>query len=242
MSADVGGEDDGNDLGDLNDVCLLWDIDGTLIAHSSAKRDRHAHAVSLVLSVDAHPVPAGTGKTDRQIIAEIISVHSDPEDSLVDAVLAALDEVTEADLVLNPVMPTAGVAGVLGTCAGQGVAQRVLTGNTPRRAELKIHSAGLGMHFPARNGFYGERHATRFELVAEAADVLGPEAVARTVIVGDTPLDVHAARSVGFPVISVATGSISVADLAAAGPDALLEDFSGGSADFLAALRMALRA
>lgn len=221
-------------------VCLLWDIDGTLITHAPAKRDRHAHAVALALGVDAHPVVAGTGKTDRQIVVEIIAVHDEPADALVDAALEHLDRITEDDLRSEPAEPIDGVGDVLRGLGRTGVLNRLLTGNTPRRAELKVDSAGLGEHFDPQAGFYGHVHATRFDLVAQAATELGPDEIPRTVIVGDTPLDIAAARSAGFPVISVATGTVSAAELASHRPDALLSDFSGGVAAFLAAVRLAI--
>jgi phosphoglycolate phosphatase-like HAD superfamily hydrolase len=44
------------------------------------------------------------------------------------------------------------------------------------------------------------------------------------VLVGDTPLDVAAARAGGARAVGVATGPYSVADLEAAGADAVLPD------------------
>ena len=229
-----------SDLDDLDGVFLLWDIDGTLITHAPSARDRHAHAVSSVLQVQARPIPAGTGKTDRQIVTEIIAMHAAPSDEVIDAVLEVLDEVTADDLRTRPVLAINGVQDILAALASAGFDQRLLTGNTPRRAEIKVASAGLGGYFPERDGFYGDRHATRYELVAEAASVLGPNRVPRTLIIGDTPLDILAARSAGFAVISVATGTTAVDDLATHDPDALLADFQGGPGAFLAAVRSAL--
>lgn len=224
------------------DACLLWDIDGTLVVNSPPRRDRHSHAVRRVLDVDAQPVQLGTGKTDRQLIAEIISAHCEPQPQIIDAALVALDEITEQDLSLAPSTPVPGVGDVLAAMAATSIEHRLLTGNTPKRAELKVRTAGLQQHFGQSDGFYGDRHLTRFDLVAQAAVHLGDAGISRTVIVGDTPLDIAAARSGGFAVISVATGSISAAELASHDPDALLDDFSGGPDAFMAALSAALRA
>lgn len=225
---------------DLFEACLLWDIDGTLVAHAPSRRDRHAHAVRVVLHVDAQPVQLGTGKTDRQLVTEIISAHAEPDDDTIDAALDALDEITAEDLSLTPSTAIPGVAGVLAATAQVQTPQLLLTGNTPRRAELKVQTAGLQEFFAIPDGFYGDRHATRFELVEQAAGAFAGPAIARTIIIGDTPLDIAAARSVGFPVIAVATGSSSAEELADHQPDALLNDFGGGPAAFMDALRMAL--
>ena len=48
---------------DLADVLILWDIDGTLVTHAPATRDRHAHAVGSVLGRPVDRLPAGVGKT-----------------------------------------------------------------------------------------------------------------------------------------------------------------------------------
>jgi phosphoglycolate phosphatase len=55
------------------------------------------------------------------------------------------------------------------------------------------------------------------------------------VLVGDTPLDVAAARAAGCAVVAVATGRWSIDDLAGTGPDAVLADLTDPAA-FLAAL------
>ena len=225
---------------DLFEACLLWDIDGTLVAHAPARRDRHAHAVRLILEVDAQPVQLGTGKTDRQLVTEIISAHVEPDDNTIDAALAALDEITAADLSLSPSTAIPGVADILAAIAQAETPQLLLTGNTPRRAELKVRTAGLDQYFAFQDGFYGDRHATRFDLVQEASGAFTGAAIGRSIIIGDTPLDIAAARSVGFSVIAVATGSSSTEELADHQPDALLSDFSGGPVAFMDAFRKVL--
>lgn len=155
---------------DLSDACLLWDIDGILVLNAHPKRDRHSHAVRRVIEVDAQPAQFGTGKTDREIIAEIVSAHREPDDEVLDAALDALDEITEEDLASVPSIAVAGVAEVLQALASTPLQQRLLTGNTPRRAELKITTVGLDQHFSGSSGFTGDRHLTRYALVAEAVE------------------------------------------------------------------------
>ena len=50
------------------------------------------------------------------------------------------------------------------------------------------------------------------------------------VVIGDTPLDVHCARSIGAKILAVCTGFHSRADLAGEQPDILLDDLSDASA------------
>jgi phosphoglycolate phosphatase-like HAD superfamily hydrolase len=60
------------------------------------------------------------------------------------------------------------------------------------------------------------------DLVAEAVDHLDSDALTNTIIIGDTPLDITAARSGGVKVIAVATGAVSEQKLAEHNPDGLL--------------------
>jgi len=201
---------------------LLWDIDGTLIEHAPAKRDRHAYAVKQVLGVPTNPVPQGVGKTDRQIVTELIAVHTNPTDALIIDVLAHLDDITDGDLVTSPASALPGVMDALAHMSEAGARNLLLTGNTLRRAEAKVRTAGLDTYFDIPAGFYGHAHATRMELVAEAVGRLEDDALATTIIIGDTPLDITAARSGGLKVIAVATGAVDEQELAQHNPDGLL--------------------
>ena len=98
-------------------------------------------------------------------------------------------------------------------------------------AQVKLGALGLDRDLDLRIGAYGDAHEIRADLVpvaranaaaAYAADFSGPA----TVLVGDTPLDVEAARVAGARAVAVATGGFSVAALAAAGPDAVLPDLT----------------
>ncbi len=104
----------------------------------------------------------------------------------------------------------------------------LLTGNYPEVARQKLHSAGLDPErFPV--GAFGSDGATRRDLpvaalrrYAERAGAALPPS--RVVIAGDTPRDVDCARMNGCRSLAVATGSSSVADLAAAGADLAVPD------------------
>lgn len=201
---------------------LLWDIDGTLIEHAPAKRDRHAYAVKKVLGVPTDPIPPGIGKTDRQIVIELLQVHTEPTPDVIAEVLDQLDDITDGDLVTSPVSALPGVAEALAHMSTTGARNLLLTGNTPRRAQAKVRSAGLDSFFDFPGGFYGHAHSTRMDLVGEAVARLPDGELERTIIIGDTPLDITAARSGGVKVIAVATGSISMDVLEAEQPDGLL--------------------
>ena len=92
---------------------------------------------------------------------------------------------------------------------------------------LKLTAFGLEPHVDFGIGGYGSDHSVRSELVAIACErasakhgvALGP---ADAVLIGDTPLDIEAARDAGARAVAVATGPHSSEELAEA--DAVLED------------------
>ena len=109
-------------VSDLADVLILWDIDGTLVTHAPATRDRHAHAVGSVLGRPVDRLPAGVGKTDRQIIVELFADHLPSDDELASA-LRVIDEVTAEDMRTSPSTATDGAADLLSHLAQAGASQ-----------------------------------------------------------------------------------------------------------------------
>jgi phosphoglycolate phosphatase-like HAD superfamily hydrolase len=111
------------------------------------------------------------------------------------------------------------------------VVQSVLTGNVRRMAEMKLGAVGLDAHLDLETGAYGDSHEIRSELVhlarGNAARKYGRGfAGSATVLVGDTPLDVAAARATGARAVAVATGGTSADKLAESGADAVLPDLT----------------
>jgi phosphoglycolate phosphatase-like HAD superfamily hydrolase len=115
------------------------------------------------------------------------------------------------------------------------VVQSVLTGNVRRMAEIKLSAVGLDANLDLETGAYGDSHEIRSELVhlarGNAARKYGREfAGTATVLVGDTPLDVAAARATGARAVAVATGGTSAVKLAESGADAVLPDLTDTTA------------
>ena len=113
--------------------------------------------------------------------------------------------------------------------------QSVLTGNVRRMAEMKLRAVGLDAHLDLEAGAYGDSHEVRSELVHLARgnaarrydrDFSGTA----TVLVGDTPLDVAAARATGARAVAVATGGTSADELAESGADVVLPDLTDTAA------------
>ena len=95
--------------------------------------------------------------------------------------------------------------------AREDVIQSLLTGNIEANAVLKLAAFGLDTHVDFEVGGYGSDRGVRSELVgiacARASEKHGVELRARdAVLIGDTPLDIAAARAAGARVVAVATG------------------------------------
>ncbi|MEU6239420.1 HAD hydrolase-like protein, partial [Kitasatospora sp. NPDC047058] len=124
------------------------------------------------------------------------------------------------------------------------VTQSVLTGNIRANAALKLGLFGLADLLDLGVGAYGDDAHERAALVPvarrRAAAALGPGfGPESTVLVGDTPQDVHAALRSGSQVIAVASGTSSTAALREAGARTVLADLRDTAAVTAAVLAAA---
>jgi phosphoglycolate phosphatase len=96
-----------------------------------------------------------------------------------------------------------------------------------------VSAFGLERWLDIEVGAYGsDPHEERYELVAIARERAARKYGEPTgaVLVGDTPLDVRAAREAGARAVAVATGFPDVDELRASEPDAVLADLSDTAA------------
>jgi phosphoglycolate phosphatase len=216
---------------------VLFDIDGTLLLTSGAGR----RAIVAALGEEVGDI-AGfdrvrfDGKTDPQIVAELLAVAGQPvpRDSprvqaLCSRYVSLLAQELERPTTRTTLMP--GIAPLLDRLEGEGsVVLGLLTGNLEVGAALKLRSGGLD---PGRFrvGAYGSDSAHRPELPAIATTRAEPffgrrPSGSEVVIVGDTPADISCGSAISARAVAVATGSYSAADLAACAPHAVFEDLS----------------
>jgi phosphoglycolate phosphatase-like HAD superfamily hydrolase len=212
-------------------VCL-FDIDGTLIASGGAGKAALEAALADEFGIN-HLIEKLqlSGRTDRAIIADLFRLHvidDTPEnhERLRDAYLRHLPNYLAS--CAGHVLP--GIAELLVHLAGRDdVAIGLLTGNVRAGAQVKLGFFGLH-HFFAFGGF-GDHHLDRDDVAREAlAEVKqrlnGSVNLERIWVVGDTPLDIRCARSIGVRAVAVATGWHSTDELAEHRPDLLLADLS----------------
>jgi len=214
-------------------LLYLFDIDGTLLLSGGGGARALDRAFSHRFGIErAMELVKPGGKTDPIILEEIFATRLGraPVGDEVAEILALYLPLLRAELIETPgfrLMPA--VVETLDYLAGlaPAVTLGLATGNVREAAQIKLERAGLWSRF-AFGGFACD-HRDRPRLVARAIEracelagvaALPPEEV---VVVGDTPLDVEAARACGVRVVAVATGTASRADLVACGPDAVLD-------------------
>lgn len=210
-------------------ICL-FDIDGTLIrsggAGKAALEAALAEEFGITRLIDKLEL---SGRTDRAIIADLFRMHvidDTPEnhERLREAYLCHLPRYLHAAHVLP------GIAELLAHLSGRrDVGLGLLTGNVREGAKAKLGFFGLYDYFAF--GGYGDHHLDRDDVAREAlAEVRrqfnGSIQLERIWVIGDTPLDIRCARSIGARAVAVATGWHSLAELAAHRPDLLLADLS----------------
>jgi phosphoglycolate phosphatase-like HAD superfamily hydrolase len=211
---------------------VLFDIDGTLLSSAGMGRASMQRALDEVFGSPGNPAYRYDGKTDRQIVREVMRLegHSDEHiDSRMEALMELYLEGLRAGAKSGKfnVGPLAGVPEILDALeARDDVVLGLLTGNIAPGARIKLTAAGIDPDRFRVNAF-GSDHENRPELpgIAQrrASEVLGLSIAGdRLVVIGDTPADIECGRSLGARSIGVASGHYSVEQLMAHDPDAAL--------------------
>ena len=219
---------------------VLFDIDGTLLLSDGAGR-RAIHAALREVFGSVAPIDIWfDGKTDRQIVRELMRAEGFADATIDDRMELLLESYLlhlERELASPDHFPFVfdGVMDLL-----QELEQReditlgLLTGNLERGATAKLRRVGL---HPERFvvGAYGSDHEHRTELPSIAqtrASQLLRRAVAGSdvVVIGDTPADVLCGRGIGARAIGVATGRFKVEQLQSHGAHAVFPDLTATEA------------
>jgi len=219
---------------------VLFDIDGTLMDTGGAGSRALNIAFQNVFSINsAMDGISMAGKTDLQILREAlsgsgISFSGDVAPELMESYLENLALELEKSGIdgYPPKSLKPGVMELLDfLLSTSGVRIGLLTGNFEEGAWLKLKSFGIHRYFSY--GAFGSDHEDRNQLLPAALSMFkrisGMDAdYGDCIVIGDTPMDVNCAKPYGAFSIGVATGPYSVADLRAAGADAVFETLPDG--------------
>lgn len=209
----------------------LFDIDGTLLnsrdaVHYHAFRDAVRSVCGIEAGIDGVPVH---GSTDPCILRAVLR-RAGLSDQLISARLPQIVEqmCTAVESNREQLAPELcpSITELLARLQEQDKLLGAASGNLEPIGWAKLERAGLKAMFIF--GTFSWPRETRAEIFSHgvllARQRLGPAAT--VCVVGDTPSDIQAARAAGIPVIAVATGIYSFAQLLACSPDACLNSAS----------------
>lgn len=205
---------------------LLFDVDGTLLDSGGAgRRSMLAAFEACHRRPDACAGFSFGGMTDRAIIRRALrSIDAATDDDALDAVLAAyLAHLRGEAQKPGGARLLPGVTEALAHVEGRpGVAVGLGTGNVEEGARIKLRMVGLSERF-SFGGFGCDAEDRAALLRAGARRGAASLGVAvegcRVVVIGDTPLDIEAARRAGASCVAVSTGGFSADELRAHAPD-----------------------
>ncbi len=213
---------------------FLFDIDGTLLSGAVAvHRDAFRYATEKVYGIAlALNGIVTAGRTDSWILVEALRRHGVGDARIEEGMphaFSVMETYVQENLgdLRHTVLP--GVPEILEALQESGHTLGLLTGNLQGIAAAKMHHAGLGGCFVA--GGYGAESQVRALLVPAALQSVGLVTgrmfgIPETVLIGDTPLDIEAARASGTRVVAVATGRFSMDALRRVDPDLLLSSLA----------------
>jgi phosphoglycolate phosphatase-like HAD superfamily hydrolase len=212
---------------------LLFDIDGTLLLAGKAPVRAFHAAFEAVLKRKIVPLKVKVHGTTDTFVMQQIALHNLGREFTTGEFEALTEKYFErlpAELAVEEdyrILPGAEDL-VMALKSDDRVGVGLGTGNLEQAAMIKLRQGGLDGYFSF--GGYGSDHVQRDQILRIALEKgmrhLGLKTVAHedVVVIGDTPLDVTAAKQNGFNTIAVATGNFTAGELAPLQPTHLLTD------------------
>lgn len=214
---------------------VLFDVDGTLLQQGGVVQFGIGQALKQVYGTSG-PIQSYrmSGKTDPQIMKELMLLHGLEEDEIDEKINICCDkyvEILENTISNFNVVACNGVHELLeALIIDNSITLGLLTGNLEGIVAHKLRQAGLPREI-FKFGAFGSDDANRNNLpdiaIARGEKFLNKNIDKKAVlIIGDTPKDIECARHSGVKVLSVATGRYSFKELAIHKPDFIFDDLS----------------
>ncbi len=205
---------------------LLFDIDGTLLEESPTHTAGFDYVCREVYHADTdiNSFPRH-GMTDLGIFYGMLEKAGLDKHLIQDKINIAvklLENYVEKNIIPEDYKIIPYVYEFLEHLNSNGIILGILTGNLQYIAELRLEKAGISRFF--FTGGYGSDDIVRSKLVSYAVKRCSINIDNRNIyVIGDTPLDIKAARDAGTNSVAVATGIFNLNDLKEA--DLVLENF-----------------
>ncbi|MEM6528564.1 MAG: HAD family hydrolase [Chloroflexota bacterium] len=214
---------------------ILWDIDGTLLTGKGIGREATRRSMEQVFGtstgIDTHHFG---GKTDYKTLALLLE-PAGYDESAVGEKMPAFAQAMAANMrALTATYDVVALPGAMNTLNAllrrENLLHGLVTGNVAPAAPVKLQAAGYD---PAvfTFGAFGDESVHREDLppaaITRASELAGRSiAPEHVLIIGDTLMDITAARASGVKVCAVATGYNTRDELAAAEPDYLINEMA----------------
>jgi len=205
---------------------VLFDIDGTLMEESPTHTASFDYVCKQIYGVDTDikSFPRH-GMTDIGIMYGLLKKHSIPEAEIknkLDTAFQAMVNYVSTNIQPADYKLLDNVKNMLDALKVNGFISGILTGNIKPIAEIRLKHAGIENYFVT--GGYGSDDIIRSKLVDYAIKRYGKDINRSEIyLIGDTPLDIKAAREASTKAIGVATGIYPITDLSSA--DLVLKNF-----------------
>jgi phosphoglycolate phosphatase len=214
---------------DHNGILTLFDIDGTLVRGARCHYQAFVHAIRKFYKLEEDISGINyAGKTDPQILKEVLELGGIKEESIKKNFNDCLDYMTHyylANVYKENVRALKGVKELLNLLHKEKVLLGLTTGNLEPIAHAKLGRVGLDHYFPF--GGFGSDSPERPMLVKKALErarenfkFIGDDIF----VIGDTPRDINAGIQVGVKTVGVGTGRYSMLELENSGADLVLEN------------------
>ena len=203
----------------------LFDIDGTLLnsrdgVHYNAFHAAVREVYGIDSKIDGVPVHGNTDVGILRAVARRAGLSAAQFESKLPSAIACM--CAEADRNSAGMAPEVcpSIRDLLSALHAAGKLLGVVSGNFESIGWLKLQAAGIRQFFAF--GSFSNQRELRREIFAHGIEEVQRRRGrgARACFVGDTPADIAAARELGHPIVAVATGIFSCADLLAHRPNA----------------------
>jgi phosphoglycolate phosphatase len=215
----------------MHGLTLVFDLDGTLVdtAPDLVGATNHALAAIGLAPVEAAPLRPWISFGARRMIVEALQlVHAEKTEAEIDSLLDHFLAYYDANIARES-RPFAGAIDAAQSFKAAGALLAICTNKRERLSRTLINTLGIGHLFDAlagRDTFpVSKPHPGH---VLGAIRLAGGNA-ARAIMIGDSEVDIRAAKAAGIPVVACSFG-YSLTPVENLGPDAVISHFDELSA------------